>query len=417
MNKTAIIGGGAAGLFAACRLIQNNIKPTIFEKNELVGRKLGITGKGRCNLTNKTSNEEFINNLTKNPKFMYSSVSMCNCNDVMNLFENVFKVPLKTERGNRVFPQSDKATDIVLAMKNFIINNGGTIKQETVTDLIKNGENVITEIVTNKKSYKDFTYIILCTGGKSYPLTGSTGDGYIFAKKLGHNVTELIPSLSALVCKETYCKDMQGLSLKNISISVFDESNIKVYTDFGELLFTHFGLSGPIILSASTHTRNLPKSEYKLFIDLKPALSNEVLNQRLLNDFTKNKNKTISNVLHGLLPSKMIQPFLEMTGIDGNTQVNNITKTQRATILEYLKNMPFTVTDFRPINEAIVTSGGIPVNEINSKTMNSKIIKNLYFAGEIIDVDAYTGGFNLQIAFSTANASVQAISNLITKGE
>lgn len=408
MSKVAIIGGGASGLFAACRLLQLNNKVTIFEKNSLVGKKLGITGKGRCNVTNNTSPSEMIENITKNSKFMYSSIYAFSPLDTIDFFENL-KLPLKIERGNRVFPESDKAIDVVLCLKNFIIANHGNIVYENVIDIIQENSKIV-KIKTKNKEYCNYDYYVLATGGLSYPITGSTGDGYKFAKKLGHTITDLKPSLSALVSSSKYCQAMQGISLKNVRIYVYNCFGKEVYNDFGEMLFTHFGVSGPIILSASTKMRQLPEEKYKLSIDLKPALSFEMLDNRLLREFNLNKNKTISNLMSQLLPSKMILPFLDYCNIDTKISVNSITKEQRSIICNNLKKFDFEIIDFRPITEAIVTSGGVNIDEINSKSMKSKKVDNLYIIGELLDVDAFTGGFNLQIAFSTANACAIDIS-------
>lgn len=409
MSKILIIGGGASGLFASCRLLQFGHQVVILEKNELVGKKLGITGKGRCNLTNCSSVEETIENITKNNKFMYSAISQFSSKDTMNFFENL-NLKLKIERGNRVFPESDKAVDVVLTLKNYIVKNKGIIIKENVID-IEMKERTIFKVITDKNIYTDFDYVVLATGGLSYPITGSTGDGYKFAKKLGHTVTKLQPSLSALESKSHYCEEMQGVSLKNVSISVYDSKEKMVYKDFGEMLFTHFGLSGPIILSASTKMRKLPDEKYKVSIDLKPALSNEILSNRLLREFEANKNKSISNIMTSLLPSKMISPFLNYCHINTSIQANSITKEQRETIVKCLKNFEFIIDDFRSIKEAIVTTGGVSVKEINSTSMQSKLVDNLYIIGELLDVDAFTGGFNLQIAFSTANACAVSINN------
>ncbi|MCR5458203.1 MAG: NAD(P)/FAD-dependent oxidoreductase [Clostridiales bacterium] len=411
-DKVAIIGGGAAGLFASCRLIQCDIIPTLFEPNQLLGMKLGITGKGRCNVTNNCSVSEFMESIVSNPKFMYSSLNRFTPADTMAFFENL-GVPLKTERGRRVFPVSDKATDIVLAMKNFIVSNGCRIISERVTSL-SSSDNRVTEIKTNRKTYPGFDYVILCTGGLSYPKTGSTGDGYKLASSLGHTVTDLSPSLIPLECYEESCKEMMGLSLKNTGVKIIDKNSGKiVYNDFGEVLFTHFGLSGPTILSASTHMYPMEPKRYSVSLDLKPALDHETLDRRVLSDFGKYSNKVITNALSDLLPSKMIVPFVDFCKLPRDKKANSVTVAERESIVCGLKNFVFTVKGFRPISEAMVTRGGIRVNEINPNTLKSKKCDNLYFAGEIIDVDAYTGGFSLQIAFSTANAAAMAIKDEI----
>ena len=407
-KKVAVIGGGAAGLMACCRLIDGGVRPVLFEKKPLLGMKLGITGKGRCNLTNDCTPEEFMKNLTKNGKFMYSAINRFSPQDTMDYITSL-GVPLKTERGRRVFPCSDKATDVVLALKKKLLSGGCKIINETIVD-IEADDGVVSVLKTDKRDYVDFDCVILCTGGLSYPVTGSTGDGYGFARKLGHTVTPLTPSLSALECSGGFCEKLQGLTLKNVAVKAKDNSNGKiVFEDFGEMLFTHFGVSGPVILSASAHMRPMEEGRYSLYIDEKPALSEETLDKRILSDFEKYKNRRLSNAMNDLLPQKMIVPFIEACGISPETPVNSITKEQRRILVGTMKAIKLAVSRFRPIEEAIVTSGGVDVKEIDPSAMRSKICKNLYFAGEIIDVDAYTGGFNLQIAFSTAVAAADAI--------
>ena len=393
--KICIIGGGAAGMMAAGTAFLYGADVTIFESMPFLGKKLAITGKGRCNVTNNSGLQELLDNITKNPRFLYSALSTFTPEDAMAMFENL-GVPLKTERGNRVYPQSDKAKDIVDAMRRYC--EGANVIHEKVKKIsvVDNGG----FLVKTDKEYH-FDKVILATGGKSYPLTGSDGSGYRLATSLGHKVTELIPSLIPLNSPSELCPDMQGLSLKNVSIKVLDNGGNVLYTDFGEMMFTHFGVTGPIILSASAHLRGYDISSLTLSIDLKPALDEKTLDARLLSDFKQNANKDFINSLSALLPSKMILPFICMTGIDERKKINAITKEERKIILNTLKDFRIPLSSFRPIEEAIVTSGGIDVKEINPKTMESKITSGLYFAGEIIDVDAYTGGFNLQIAYST----------------
>lgn len=407
-KKVAVIGGGAAGMLAAGRIARGGCSVTLFERNLLLGKKLGITGKGRCNLTNDVPPEEFMKNVATNGKFLFSAINRFTCRDTMAFFESL-GVKLKTERGNRVFPESDKAVDIVLALKKYVLDAGVTIKTERVTKLdAENGE--IVAIITEKGRHAGYHDVLLCTGGASYPLTGSTGDGYEMARALGHTVTEIMPSLVGLWSEDKLCRDAQGLSLKNVAIKVVDgEKNKAVYEDFGEMLFTHFGLSGPMILSASAHTRPMEKGRYTVFIDLKPALSPEQLDARVLSDFDKYKNKNFENSLVDLFPSKLIRPFIYMCGVAPDRKVNSITRAEREKIVSTMKALPVSISGFRPIDEAIVTSGGVKTSEIDPKTMHSKLVNNLYFAGEIIDVDAYTGGFNLQIAFSTAVTAADAI--------
>ena len=368
---------------------------TIFESMPFLGKKLAITGKGRCNVTNASGIQELLDNITKNPRFLYSALSTYTPEDVMNTFENL-GVHLKTERGNRVYPESDKAKDIVDAMRRYC--EGARVIHEKVKKLYVNDDGSFT--VKTDKEYR-FDKVILATGGKSYPLTGSDGSGYRLATALGHHVTELIPSLIPINSPSRLCPDMQGLSLKNVAIKIFDQNNNVLYTDFGEMMFTHFGVTGPMILSASAHLRNSDISTLTLSIDLKPALDEKTLDARLLSDFKQNANKDFINSLSGLLPTKMIEPFISLTGIDERKKINLITKEERKAILSTLKDFRIPLSSFRPIEEAIVTSGGVEVKEISPKSMESKIVPGLFFAGEVIDVDAYTGGFNLQIAFST----------------
>lgn len=403
MKKIAVIGGGAAGMMAAGKAASFGNEVVLFEKNKLLGMKLGITGKGRCNLTNNCDNDTFIKNMTKNGKFMFSAINAFSAADTISFFENL-GVPLKTERGNRVFPVSDKAHDIVMALKNYALGNGAKIIHENVVSLIpaNSDERKIAKVKTEKGEYV-FDEVILCTGGKSYPTTGSDGFGYEIAKALGHTVVLPVPSLIGLTSQDTCCKDMQGLTLKNVGVEFEDTKKRKsIYKDFGELLFTHFGVSGPTVLSASAHLRPMESGRYILHIDLKPALDREKLDRRLLSDFEKYKNKEIANALCDLLPSSMILTVLSRAKISENKKVNSVTHEERNALLSVLKDFSVEISGTRPIEEAIVTSGGISVSEIQPATLRSKKWNNLYFAGEIIDVDAYTGGFNLQIAFSTA---------------
>lgn len=393
-NKIAVIGGGAAGMMAAGTAALYGAEVTIFEQNKFLGKKLAITGKGRCNVTNNCSTDEFLENVTKNPRFLYSALRAFSTDDTISFFEKN-GVPLKTERGKRVFPESDKAKDIVNAMKKYA-DSAKTVNEKVKK--ISKSENGF--IVSGEKEYF-FDKVIIATGGKSYPLTGSDGSGYKLATKLGHKVTELIPSLIPIESSSSICRDMQGLSLKNISITVSDKNGKALYSDFGEMMFTHFGVTGPVILSASSRIRNQKINELTLHIDLKPALDEKTLDARLLSDFNSQKNKDFINSLSALLPAKMIEPFISVTKIDPRKKVNLITKEERKLILNTLKDFKIPLSDLRPIEEAIITSGGVDVKEISPGTMESKLVPGLYFAGEIIDVDAYTGGFNLQIAFST----------------
>lgn len=407
-NKIAIIGAGAAGLFAAASFTNNESNSlTVFEKNHFSGKKLLITGKGRCNVTNAASTSDFFKNIPVNPRFMYSSISSFTNFDTIDFFEGL-GVPLKTERGERVFPISDKASDIRDALLNKAHKNNVEFVYKRVNSVSRHHDGFL--IATDDKEYI-FDKVIIATGGVSYPLTGSTGDGYEFAKKLNHTVTETSPSLVPLVCSGNLCKELMGLSLRNVALKIYDTRIGKyVYDDFGEMLFTHYGISGPMVLSASSHLRDISSSPdaYVAHIDLKPALDADKLNSRLLSDFDKYKNKDFQNSLKDLLPSKMIPVIIRLSDIDKHKKVNEITKEERHRIISLLKDFSLTIHSARPISEAIITSGGVNVSEINPKTMESKIIPGLYFAGEIIDVDAYTGGFNLQIAFSTAYAAINS---------
>ena len=381
------------------------------ERNPRPARKLMITGKGRCNVTNDTDVNGLVNAVTGNGRFLYSAFNNFTSEDTKNFFEN-HGVPLKTERGNRVFPKSDKAVDIVDALVGAVKEVGVKILQERVTALITSNGRIDGVKCESGAAYFGDS-VIIATGGLSYPLTGSTGDGYELAKSVGHTVTELRPSLVAVNVLEGWCSDVQGLSLKNIKVTVFKNGGQKpIYDDFGELMFTHYGLSGPVILSASAYTPELEKNEYKVCIDLKPALSPEKLDDRLLRDFEKNLNKDYINSLGELLPRKLIPVVVKLSGIEPSQKVNQITREQRQKLVGILKGLTLTVTGFRPIDEAIVTKGGIVLSEVNPKTMESKLVSGLYFAGEVLDVDAFTGGFNLQIAFSTGYSAGEAAGSI-----
>ncbi len=400
-RKVIVIGAGAAGIMAAGAAAQNGAEVILLERNEKIARKVMITGKGRCNVTNNVADtQEFISNIPGNGRFLYGAFSSFNSQDAIDFFEN-YGVPLKVERGNRVFPVSDKAVDIVDALNRYITTNKVQRKTERVIKLIVE-DNEIRGVETESGNKYFADAVIVATGGLSYPKTGSSGDGYDFAKSVGHTVTELRPSLSALICREGLCSKCMGLSLKNVAIRVVDTQKKKeIYDDFGEMLFTHFGVSGPMILSASAHMRNMEKARYEIYIDLKPALNHEKLDARILRDFADNSNKSISNILALLVPKSLIVPILKMAHIKPSEKANQITKEMRKALIDVIKGIKLTVMDFNDISEAIVTSGGVKISEINPKTMESKICKGLYFAGEVIDCDGYTGGFNLQIAFST----------------
>ncbi len=398
MTDVIIIGGGAAGCLAAVQAARWGKSVIVFEKNEKLGRKLRITGKGRCNVTNNSSTEEHMKNIPVNPRFLYSAFSNFDADDTMNFFEEL-GVPLKTERGNRVFPVSDNANDIADALAYEMKNLGVQTIHTRVTALTtENG--AVTGVKAGGKLYPSVSVIIAC-GGRSYPNTGSTGDGYTLAESVGHTVTELKPSLVPLTSPDKYCTEMMGLSLRNVNLKLMDGEKA-IYSEQGEMLFTHFGVSGPLVLSASSHIRDMKPNRYKLFIDLKPALTPEQLDARIQRDFAENLNRDFSNGIRKLLPAKLIPVAVRLSGIPAEQKVNSITKEQRHKFGELLKAFPVRISGFRPIDEAIITSGGVSVKEINPKTMESKLVSGLFFAGEVIDIDAYTGGFNLQIAFSTA---------------
>ena len=422
--KILVIGGGPAGMLAAISASKNKEnKVIILEKMPFVGKKLLITGKGRCNITSSLDMSEFIQNIPGNGRFLYSAFQNYTNQDIINLLKK-HGLDVKVERGNRVFPITDKSRDVLEVLKKELKNLNVEIRTNTTVKDIDVMASKVTGVILESGEKISADKVILATGGKSYPLTGSTGDGYEIAKKHGHTITEIKPSLVPITVKESketeevisasqylnslnLCKSLQGLSLKNVSIKIKDQNKL-LYEDFGEMIFTHFGVSGPTILSASAHLLRVKSIEekfasgdIKLIIDLKPALSNEKLDLRIRRDFEKELNKQFKNSLDDLLPKKIIDVIINLSKIDPNKKVNEITKQERSKIVKLLKEFTITLKGFRPIDEAIVTAGGINIKEINPKTMESKIINGLYFAGEIIDVDAYTGGFNLQIAYST----------------
>ena len=400
MKRVVVIGGGAAGMFAALAAAEKGHQVSLFEKNEKLGKKLFITGKGRCNLTNASDMDTLFSNIISNPKFLYSALYTFDNFRVIDFFETR-GVKTKIERGNRVFPVSDHSSDVISALKKALENAHVTIHLFTKVQKLILADNKIRGVLLENGREISADAVIVTTGGISYPNTGSTGDGYLFARECGHKVTELFPALVPLTAKESYVTDMQGLSLKNIKISIRKGKKI-LFEEFGELLFTHFGVSGPLILSASSYIgKVLKKQELDMRIDVKPALSVEQLDKRLLRDFKENHKKQFKNSLNGLLPTKMIPAFLSLTGIDTEKIVNEITKEERKRLLDLLKAFPVTLTGTRDFDEAIITSGGVSVKEINPSTMESKLVSGLYFAGEVLDLDAKTGGFNLQIAWST----------------
>lgn len=397
MSTVIIIGGGPAGMMAAIKAAENN-KVILIEKNEKLGKKLFITGKGRCNITNSKDISEFFDYINSNSDFLYSSLYTFTNNDTINFF-NSKGVKLKVERGDRVFPESDKSSDIINALENEMVNRNVSILINSRVDKIIAHSNKIVSVLLSDGREVIGDYFIIATGGLSYPQTGSTGDGIRFSSKLGHNIVPTKPSLVPMEVEETWISELQGLSLKNVNFSLINEKNKAIYEEFGEMLFTHFGISGPIVLSGSRFVNY--EKKLKAVINLKPALSSEELDKRIQKDFNKYINKDFKNSLAELLPSKMIDIIIKLSGIDENRKVNLITREERKRLGFLLQNLTFNIKGLRPITEAIITQGGIDVKEINPSSMNSKIISNLYFAGEVIDVDALTGGFNLQIALST----------------
>lgn len=397
-------------MMAAIAAAGRGAQVTLIEPNERLGKKLNITGKGRCNVTNNCTEEALLQNIPRNGKFLYSSFSAFNSQDAMAFFEEL-GVPLKTERGNRVFPQSDRSFDVSGALKRRL----DRLKVRWVHDRavsIETEEGAVTGVRGEKDTYPAEA-VVLATGGVSYPATGSTGDGHRMAAEAGHTVTPLQGSLvplQGIIAAGMPCVRLQGLSLRNVSLTVF-ENDKKIYTDFGELLFTHFGVSGPLVLSASAHMRHFTKKRYRLEIDLKPALDEQQLDKRLLADFAKYANHDFQNGLDDLLPQKLIPVVIELSGIPGRQKVHDLTREQRQSLLRVLKHFPMEVSAPCPVTDAIVTSGGVKVGEVDPKTMESKLVKNLYFAGELLDTDAYTGGFNLQIAWSTGRLAGQSAAN------
>lgn len=406
MKKVAVIGAGAAGLIAAYAAAKNGNDVTVFEKNEKSGKKIYITGKGRCNVTHECLPEEFLLNVVNNPKFLTSAIYGFSPEYTMRFFEDGGLI-LKTERGARVFPVSDKASDVTKCLENYCKNNGVIFKFNEKVVKINILNSTVSGIITTKSIYS-FDRVIICTGGLSYPLTGSTGDGYEFAKATGHNIITPCAGLCGLNLKGEYYKSIQGLSLKNVNLTVYNQGK-KLKDFFGELLFTHFGVSGPIVLSASSLINRLDLKNVKLSLDLKPALSSEQLDIRILRDFDAYKNKSILNCLKELLPSALISEVLRRSGISQDKKVNSVSKSERLSLLTILKSFDMLVSSLRGFDEAIITSGGVDVKQINPKTMESKLVNGLYFCGEVLDVDALTGGFNLQIAFSTGYAAGKSI--------
>lgn len=402
-NDVVIIGGGAAGMFASILAAERGLRVLLLERNDRLGKKLAITGKGRCNVTNACTAEEVIKNIPRNPRFLYSSLSTFPPERTMAFFEEN-GCPLKIERGNRVFPVSDRSADVIAALERKMRALGVQRRQERVTELFTQEGHI--DAVKTENGLISCAQVILCTGGASYPLTGSTGDGYRIAQALGHSIVQPVGSLVPLTAEED-CAKMQGLSLRNTELKLLDSKGKTVYRDFGELLFTHFGISGPMALSASAHWKD--GEQYTVLLDLKPALDEAKLDARFLRDFEKYANRSMENALADLFPHSMIPVLLSRAGIDPSQRANTLTKLQRRALLEQTKRFSIRILGKRPVEEAIITRGGVSVREIDPKTMQSKLIGGLFFAGEIIDCDAYTGGFNLQIAWSTAYAAVNAM--------
>lgn len=398
MPNVVVIGGGASGLMAAGTAAYYGANVTLLEKNSRTGRKILVTGKGRCNITNNCDKDTFIANVPTNPRFLYSAINNFDCQDTIDFF-NDLGLETKTERGNRVFPVSDKAMDVADTLYTFAKHNGAKIIESTAK-VILTSEGKVSGVLDTKGNQYEADCVIIATGGMSYPGTGSTGDGYKLAKTVGHTITEIKPSLVGLISSDEFCKELQGLSLKNVNLMAY-ENGKEIFSEQGEMLFTHQGVSGPLVLSASSHMRNFDKKSYKISIDLKPALSEEKLDLRLQKDFSEHKNNQINNSLGKLLPKKIIPVVLKMWGIDPTKKCNSITKEERQKLNKILKNFTVKIKSLGSIKEAIITSGGVSTKEISPKTMESKIVSGLFFCGEVIDVDAYTGGFNLQIAFST----------------
>lgn len=400
MSKVLIVGGGASGMIASIAAAYNGNEVHLFEKNEKMGKKLFITGKGRCNITNASDIQNHFSNIMRNSKFLYSAYNCLNSDDICTMIEST-GIKTKIERGNRVFPQSDKSSDVIWALTKMMKDVGVNVHVNCEIIEIDTSEEGVA-IKDKKGACYNGDKCIVATGGLSYPVTGSTGDGYKFAKKMGHTIEETYPSLVPFNIKEEYCKNLQGLSLKNVNLKIIDENEKVYYSEQGEMLFTHFGISGPLVLSASGYLSDKMKEhEYRGYIDLKPALDYETLDKRILKDFSEGINKNFNNAIEKLLPKKLIPVVIELSGIDPYKKVHEITKEEREGLVHIIKNLPLHISGLRSYNEAIITKGGISVKEINPRTMESKIMPNIYFVGEVLDIDALTGGYNLQVAWST----------------
>ncbi|MEF2811327.1 MAG: NAD(P)/FAD-dependent oxidoreductase [Oscillospiraceae bacterium] len=400
-----VIGGGAAGMMCSLIAARRGLDVILLEPNKMLGRKLRITGKGRCNVTNNCDIKDFLTNIPGDGRFLYSALNRLSPRDTIQFFESL-GLPLKTERGNRVFPVSDNANDVAGTLARNLERSGVRHIRESANHIIaENGE--VTGVKTDS-GVISCRAAVICTGGLSYPLTGSTGAGYKMARELGHSIAPCRPSLVPLESDDEYCAQMQGFSLKNVTLSAYENDKL-IFRELGEMLFTHFGVSGPLVLSASSHMRNFGSAKYRLSIDLKPALDEKKLDARLLRDFEKYANRDFANSLCDLAGKTMIPVLVELSGIPAEEKVNSITRQQRHDLLRLFKEFPVSISRPRPIDEAIVTSGGVLTKEINPRTMESKLVSGLYFAGEVMDVDAYTGGFNLQIAWSTAYVAANSI--------
>ncbi|MCR5809660.1 MAG: NAD(P)/FAD-dependent oxidoreductase [Clostridiales bacterium] len=408
MKRIAVIGAGPAGLIAAAFAKTPDTEVILFDRNEKVGKKLYLTGKGRCNITNAAEKDEFMRNIPRNPRFLYSAFGGFFNNDIIDLIESN-GVPTKVERGGRVFPESDKSSDVIKALNNNAKNKGVVIRLDTRVKAVEKDENGFTVSFFGKPGER-FDAVIVATGGLSYPSTGSTGDGYSFAEAFGHTVAKRVPSLVSLATEETWAGELAGLSLKNVTLTAFKGKN-KVYSELGEMLFTHTGVSGPLVLSASARIADEPEGA-RLFIDMKPALDEQTLEARILRDLEQNKHKQMKNAILGLLPSRMVPIALDLAGIDPEKTTDTFTKAERRRLTATLKAIPLTVKKASSMEEAIITRGGVSIREIDPKTMGSKLVPGLYFAGEVLDVDAYTGGFNLQIAYSTGAAAGRAAADI-----
>ena len=412
MSHVIVVGGGAAGMFAAIAAAKNGHQVTLYEKNEKLGKKIFITGKGRCNITNAADMEELFDAVVTNSKFLYSSFYGYTNQNVIDFFEDA-GVPVKIERGNRVFPISDHSSDVIRALEREMKKVGVKVCLNTEVKSVEAEKDKFNKVVLKDTTTQTADACIVATGGLSYRSTGSTGDGFRFAENVGHKVTQCFPSLVPMETKEPWICELQGLSLRNVEAKILDGKK-ELYKDFGEMLFTHFGVSGPLMLSASSFcAKAIAKNPLKLSIDLKPALTEEQLDERILRDFAEAKNKQFKNSLNHLYPAKLVPVIIERSGIDPDKQVNEITKEERRRLVETTKALTFTLTGLRPFKEAIITQGGVDVKGINPSTMEAKKTENLYFAGEVLDVDAVTGGFNLQIAWSTGWAAGKAAAEKI----